>query len=152
MKPPIYDHDTYASSGADRIASTDIVAKEEHGEETPACSSEIEEHTQMEVAVAGTSNSTLIACAKQIEEPEIVPVDDFPLFPDQILIPSGGDGDDVYVAVGKSNSSLDALSWALKNAVKPGSWVYLIHVFPEVHEIPTPCKSRSNNLPSFIRF
>ncbi|KAJ4754193.1 U-box domain-containing protein [Rhynchospora pubera] len=52
--------------------------------------------------------------------------------------PSGQDADDVYVAVGKSDSSMEALSWALKNVAKPGSFVYLIHVFPEVQQIPTP--------------
>ncbi|XP_019701429.1 U-box domain-containing protein 33 isoform X2 [Elaeis guineensis] len=51
---------------------------------------------------------------------------------------NGVDGDDVYVAVGKSSSSMDALSWALKHLAKPSSFVYLIHVFPEVHHIPTP--------------
>ncbi|XP_038986319.1 U-box domain-containing protein 35-like isoform X1 [Phoenix dactylifera] len=48
------------------------------------------------------------------------------------------DGDDVYVAVGKSSSGMDALSWALKYVAKPSSFVYLIHVFPEIHHIPTP--------------
>lgn len=53
-------------------------------------------------------------------------------------------GDDmVYVAVGKSESSMDALAWAVKHAVNPSSLVYLIHVFPEVRHIPTPCKSVS---------
>ncbi|OAY85624.1 U-box domain-containing protein 33 [Ananas comosus] len=50
----------------------------------------------------------------------------------------GGDDDDVYVAIGKSASSMDALSWALKNVAKPTSFVYLVHVFPVVHHIPTP--------------
>lgn len=52
----------------------------------------------------------------------------------------GSDDDDVYVAIGKSASSMDALSWALKNVAKPTSFVYLVHVFPVVHHIPTPCK------------
>ncbi|ONK69352.1 uncharacterized protein A4U43_C05F21960 [Asparagus officinalis] len=47
-------------------------------------------------------------------------------------------GDDVYVAVGKKTSSVDALTWALKNVVKPSSFVYLVHVFPEITHIPTP--------------
>ncbi|KAJ4975899.1 hypothetical protein NE237_001005 [Protea cynaroides] len=53
----------------------------------------------------------------------------------------GQDCDDpnVYVAVGKSDSSMDALRWALKNVlINPFSSVFLIHVFPEVHHIPTP--------------
>ncbi|KAJ0986913.1 hypothetical protein J5N97_005269 [Dioscorea zingiberensis] len=49
-----------------------------------------------------------------------------------------GGSEDVYVAVGKRSSSMDALSWALKHLVKPSSFVYLIHVFPEVHHVPTP--------------
>ncbi|KAG0473929.1 hypothetical protein HPP92_015786 [Vanilla planifolia] len=51
---------------------------------------------------------------------------------------SEADGDEVYVAVGKSSSSMEALSWALKHVAKPSSTLYLIHVFPEVHLIPTP--------------
>ncbi|XP_042521146.1 U-box domain-containing protein 35-like [Macadamia integrifolia] len=55
---------------------------------------------------------------------------------------SGGgpdyDDDNVYVAVGKSDSSMVALKWALKNSLEPSSCVFLIHVFPEVHHIPTP--------------
>ncbi|RWW87860.1 hypothetical protein BHE74_00003281 [Ensete ventricosum] len=50
--------------------------------------------------------------------------------------------DDVYVAVGKGSSSIVALSWALMHAAtKPSSFVYLVHVFPPVHHIPTPCES-----------
>ncbi|KAJ6848114.1 uncharacterized protein M6B38_116450 [Iris pallida] len=46
--------------------------------------------------------------------------------------------DDVYVAVGKSGSSMEALSWALTHVAKPSSFVYLIHVFPEIRHISTP--------------
>ncbi|KAJ9186185.1 hypothetical protein P3X46_005717 [Hevea brasiliensis] len=47
--------------------------------------------------------------------------------------------DCVYVAVGKSESSMDALSWTLKNLVNGDfTMVYLIHVFPEIHHIPSP--------------
>ena len=47
----------------------------------------------------------------------------------------------VYVAVGKSPSSLDALDWTLKNAVNaPSVIVYLIHIYRETKQIPTPCK------------
>lgn len=49
----------------------------------------------------------------------------------------------VYVAVGKMKSSMDALSWVLRHEVgnHPSSKVvYLIHIFPEVRHIPTPCK------------
>lgn len=51
------------------------------------------------------------------------------------------DDDDVYVAVGDhGDSSMEALSWALKHAVTPATTtVYLIHVFPEIKFIPTPC-------------
>lgn len=48
----------------------------------------------------------------------------------------------VYVAVGKQAeeaTSMDALKWALCNDV--ASLVFLIHVFPEIKYIPTPCKS-----------
>lgn len=47
----------------------------------------------------------------------------------------------VYVGVGKSESSMEALTWTLKHAADPSSTtVYLIHVFPEIHYIPSPCK------------
>uniref|UniRef100_A0A453RCZ3 UspA domain-containing protein n=2 Tax=Aegilops tauschii subsp. strangulata TaxID=200361 RepID=A0A453RCZ3_AEGTS len=49
------------------------------------------------------------------------------------------DADDVYVAVGKGGSSMAALSWALRQLAKPRSFVYLVHVFPVVATIPTPC-------------
>lgn len=49
-----------------------------------------------------------------------------------------GGEDNVYVAVGKSESSMDALLWTLKHAVSPSTLVYLIHVFPELRHIPTP--------------
>lgn len=45
----------------------------------------------------------------------------------------------VYVAVGKSPSSEDALDWTLRHLVNPGStMVYLIHIYPEIRQIPTP--------------
>lgn len=57
--------------------------------------------------------------------------------------------DCVYVAVGKSESSMVALEWALRHAVNPSTVVYLIHIFPEVQYIPTPCKlSLSLSLPA----
>ncbi|VAI73089.1 unnamed protein product [Triticum turgidum subsp. durum] len=49
------------------------------------------------------------------------------------------DADDVYVAVGKGGSSMAALSWALTQLARPRSFVYLVHVFPVVATIPTPC-------------
>lgn len=53
---------------------------------------------------------------------------------------NGGGGDDVvYVAVGKSESSMDALSWTLNHLIRTSSTiVYLLHIFPETHHIPTP--------------
>jgi hypothetical protein len=53
---------------------------------------------------------------------------------------SSGADDDVYVAVGKGGSSMAALSWALRRLTKPRSFVYLVHVFPVVTSIPTPCE------------
>ncbi|EAZ00584.1 hypothetical protein OsI_22602 [Oryza sativa Indica Group] len=44
---------------------------------------------------------------------------------------------DVYVAVGKGGSSMEALSWALRRLASPRSFVYLVHVFPVVISIPT---------------
>ncbi|KAJ4831097.1 hypothetical protein Tsubulata_033013 [Turnera subulata] len=51
-----------------------------------------------------------------------------------------GGEDCVYVGVGKTeSSSMDALSWTLKNAVASESTtIYLIHIFPQIHHIPSP--------------
>ncbi|KAK7363873.1 hypothetical protein VNO77_06033 [Canavalia gladiata] len=49
--------------------------------------------------------------------------------------------DVVYVAVGldkNRDSSMEALSWALKHAVTSSTTVSLIHVFPKVNFIPSP--------------
>ncbi|OIV91871.1 hypothetical protein TanjilG_17863 [Lupinus angustifolius] len=46
--------------------------------------------------------------------------------------------DTVYVAVGKGETSMEALSWTLKNLVTPYTMVYLIHVYPEIKHIPSP--------------
>lgn len=49
--------------------------------------------------------------------------------------------DSVYVGVGKSESSMEALVWTIKHAVtSPSTVVYLVHVFPEILYIPSPCK------------
>ncbi|XP_057498647.1 uncharacterized protein LOC130783142 [Actinidia eriantha] len=47
--------------------------------------------------------------------------------------------DVVYVAVGKNDSSMDALLWTLNHALSTDrTLVFLIHVFPELRFIPTP--------------
>ncbi|XP_014518232.1 U-box domain-containing protein 35 [Vigna radiata var. radiata] len=46
--------------------------------------------------------------------------------------------DTVYVAVGKSPSSIQALSWTLTNFTTPSTILYLIHVFPEINLLPNP--------------
>lgn len=47
--------------------------------------------------------------------------------------------DVVYVAVGKTGSSMDALLWSLNHAVVNGSTpVCLVYVYPEIRYIPTP--------------
>ena len=48
--------------------------------------------------------------------------------------------DSVYVAVEKSESSMDAFSWTLAHFVNTSTTLYLIHVFPEIRYIPSPCK------------
>uniref|UniRef100_A0A7N1A2Q1 Uncharacterized protein n=1 Tax=Kalanchoe fedtschenkoi TaxID=63787 RepID=A0A7N1A2Q1_KALFE len=51
---------------------------------------------------------------------------------------NGGE-DNVYVAVGKDEASVDALTWTLRRAVGDAtSFIYLIHVFPVVRSVPTP--------------
>ncbi|RDX62004.1 U-box domain-containing protein 35, partial [Mucuna pruriens] len=49
-----------------------------------------------------------------------------------------GEEDCVYVAVGKNDTSMDALSWTLKNLATQSTIIYLIHVFPEIKHIPNP--------------
>lgn len=60
----------------------------------------------------------------------------------------GEDDSTVYVAVGKSETSMEALSWTLKNLVTTPSstLVYLIHVFPEINHIPNPCKFKLSSI------
>lgn len=51
--------------------------------------------------------------------------------------------DRVFVAVGaaeESSSSMDALEWTLRHVVTPSTTVFLIHVFPVIRFIPSPCK------------
>jgi hypothetical protein len=47
------------------------------------------------------------------------------------------EADSVYVAVGKSESSTHAVSWALSHAPF-ATILYLIHIFPEIKHIPSP--------------
>jgi len=58
--------------------------------------------------------------------------------------------DTVYVAVGKSQSSIEALSWTLSNFTTPSTMLYLIHVFPEIKLLPNPCNSSSKFLMSLL--
>ncbi|XP_010481274.1 PREDICTED: U-box domain-containing protein 37-like [Camelina sativa] len=47
--------------------------------------------------------------------------------------------DNVYVGVGKGDSSMDALRWAIDNLITSSSTLlFLIHVFPETRFIPYP--------------
>jgi hypothetical protein len=50
--------------------------------------------------------------------------------------------DSVFVAVGntESRSSMDALEWTLRYLVTPCTVLHLIHVFPLIRHIPSPCK------------
>ncbi|XP_031481307.1 U-box domain-containing protein 54-like isoform X2 [Nymphaea colorata] len=75
-------------------------------------------------------------CTSEIveeEAPEVTP----PAYRDE--------SNDVYVAVGRKNSSLDALQWALTEIVIPGTSVFLVHIFPPVTVIPTPLGNISRN-------
>ncbi|GAV86432.1 Usp domain-containing protein [Cephalotus follicularis] len=63
-------------------------------------------------------------------------VDEGSLF--SLDVNNGHSEDSVYVAVGKKESSVDALSWTLKHSVNRDTMIYLIHVFPEMHLIPSP--------------
>lgn len=56
----------------------------------------------------------------------------------QLWLAEKEEEEDVYIAVGKVKSSMDALEWALKHLARPSTFVYLIHVFPHLHNIPSP--------------
>lgn len=54
------------------------------------------------------------------------------------------DKDVVHVAVDHvGESSMEALLWTLNHAVTPSTTVYLVHVFPEIRLVPSPCESCS---------
>jgi len=53
------------------------------------------------------------------------------------------DDDTVYVAVGKSQSSTEALAWTLNNLATPSTMLFIIHVFPEIKLLPNPCNFSS---------
>lgn len=60
--------------------------------------------------------------------------------------------ENVYVGVGKCESSIDALAWTLKHAVTPSTIVYLVHVFPEIRHVLTPCKLFPDRMEFLISF
>ncbi|KAG6472570.1 hypothetical protein ZIOFF_070036 [Zingiber officinale] len=45
---------------------------------------------------------------------------------------------------------MDALMWALKHVARPSGIVYLVHVFPAVHHVPTPFREKINT--KFLSF
>ncbi|XP_031480941.1 U-box domain-containing protein 33-like [Nymphaea colorata] len=79
------------------------------------------------------------ACPEIVEEPEIT-------IPAAAAAADRDESNDVYVAVGTKESSLDVLRWALREAVVPGSCVYLVHVYSPVTFIPTPLGMMSRDL------
>ncbi|XP_077216147.1 U-box domain-containing protein 37-like [Tasmannia lanceolata] len=81
------------------------------------------------------TSSNLISTVNEIEEDHSSELSEIN---HHIPAPLTENGNQVYVAVGKNSSSMDALTWTLKHALNPSTFVYLIHVFPEVHRIPTP--------------
>ncbi|KAJ1400367.1 Rossmann-like alpha/beta/alpha sandwich fold [Sesbania bispinosa] len=56
--------------------------------------------------------------------------------------------DSVYVAVGKSETSMEALLWTLNNLTNHSTILYLIHVFPEIKHIPNPYPLHRLGLPT----
>lgn len=59
--------------------------------------------------------------------------------------------DNVYVGVGKGDSSMEALRWALDNTIASSSTLlFLIHVFPETRFIPYPCLYLSFSSASYL--
>lgn len=59
-------------------------------------------------------------------------------------IHNNNEEDIVYVAVGHAGeSSIEALLWTLNHVVTTSTTVCLVHVFPHIRLIPTPCESSS---------
>ncbi|RVW33657.1 hypothetical protein CK203_092969 [Vitis vinifera] len=59
--------------------------------------------------------------------------------PNELFEISHGGGQRVCGS-GEVRVSTDALAWTLKHAVTPSTIVYLVHVFPEIRHVATPCK------------
>ncbi|XP_039070382.1 uncharacterized protein LOC120217269 [Hibiscus syriacus] len=81
-----------------------------------------------------TNEGEPLASIKEIEEISSV-------FSFDVNSVGARDEDSVYVAVGKSQSSMDALSWTLSHFVDSSTnatTLFLVHVFPEIHYIPSP--------------
>lgn len=102
---------------------------------------EIIEEAELVVPSTSSNNNNAIS---NVNRGQLMPVsENTSLF--SIDINKGGFSDRhdqdhvVYVAVGKSETSMDALLWTLDHAVIPAtSLVYLIHIFPELKFIPSP--------------
>ncbi|OWM83334.1 U-box domain-containing protein 35-like [Punica granatum] len=97
--------------------------------------SEIEEESFSDLFEIGQSGSVAVPGKEDVSESSLFSYD----------IHRGGEVEDedcVYVAVGKEDSSMDALMWTLRNiqaiSATMTTTIYLVHVFPETHFIPSP--------------
>ncbi|GAY35430.1 hypothetical protein CUMW_016330 [Citrus unshiu] len=114
---------------------------------TSSIMSEIEEEEEEEEENYNSSRSNSSQLLSEINDGNGMPM---PLAPIKEEIESSffsfdvanGNGtqeeDIIYVAVGKSQCSMDALSWTLRHAVNPSTLIFLIHVFPQVKFVPSP--------------
>ncbi|VVA31039.1 PREDICTED: U-box [Prunus dulcis] len=115
-------------------------------------SCEIEEDDEEEVGSSSSSSSSSRSSSRRSTQADDIPKEIKELFGNKRYLPMPSIKEDytdnhhdhrssnsVYVGVGKSESSMEALTWTLKHAADPSSTtVYLIHVFPEIHFIPSP--------------
>ncbi|CAN1813599.1 U-box domain-containing protein 33 [Linum perenne] len=110
-----------------------------HKQSSSAWEIEEEESELFEIDEGGPSSAPPLKLAS-IREEMISLTDAGSVFSVEV----GGD-DCLYVGVGKGESSVQAVAWALANVAAftdvaggGGVTVYLIHVFPEIHHIPSP--------------
>ncbi|XP_062088061.1 uncharacterized protein LOC133794703 [Humulus lupulus] len=99
--------------------------------------SEIEEEDEGEGGCSSENDDVARDIKELFEIKKFAPM---PAIGEEQLSSGAGGEDCIYVAVGKSASSMDALNWTLRQVMdlSPSIIVYLIHIFPEIRQIPTP--------------
>lgn len=126
-----------APAAADEYFSSEIIEIMEEDEETSITSSSSATDHNRNETIGKTRGQPLTRISESGIETNTTSLFSIDIHNNNI---GGGSSDGVvYVAVGKSESSMDALLWTLNHAVLPGSSVvYLIHIFSDLKFIPSP--------------